>query len=274
MTMTELFITLSILFIAALCRQWLGKAKAARKNSAPTQRPLWMGPDLIETTEAIRKAIFRRLQEAGQTVPERSMVSDELAQHHAHAMAAGGFCSSTDPEGESLDGRLRRLHPNFVGTLAEWNRALGGAGSHNSGSLAENLLNGPGADGRSLFEAMAKAPFNLLGLGLAGNSQRVILCVILADHWATQLDVPPLLEREGCWAVTAELAAGTTASELCAALVTADGVVGNSSPPAVTMGDGKQQQRICAYPERITDLSNTSVQWSRGSVAAIRIPLP
>jgi len=242
--------------------------------TAPQHRPLWMGPDLIETSELVREKVLTLLQQAGHRNIERHPASDELAGHHSHAMAERNFCSSTDPEGEGPTERLQRLHPRMVMTVLEWNHSMDSLHAENPQHLADLLLGGPDANAQELSELISSQTCNLLGVGISGSASRAWVCIVLGHHWATMTSDRPQIEREGTRPVAAELVAGTRREQLSAALLPEANLTLSAVPAEPFSHDEWSDDRICVYPSEIEETATARIQWYRDGIEAIPVLLP
>ena len=266
-----LFMVIILLMVVKLIIPLLS---ATERGNAPQHRPLWMGPDLTLTTEAVREAVLLLLAKVGQSGVERHPASDELAQHHAYAMAARGFCCAIDPEGEGPAQRLGRLHPKMVISLLEWDRSVDALSVQDAEQLAELLLAGPDESGQQLASLLSSQPCNILGVSVSGSASRATLCIVAGHHWATLVTQRPQIERAGTWPVGAELAQGTKREQLSAALLP------KSAPPLVGVtaepfsDDQWDDERICVYPTALGDMEGVLLQWYRDGVAGVPVNLP
>jgi len=259
---------IAIIFIARIVARW-GKA-----NPVPELRPLWLGPDLVETTECARTLIDELREKHGLEPLERHPAVDELAQHHAYDMAERGFCGPVDPEGVDLEERLVRLHPTMVGALSEWQRETRELPSNQPAELAQSLLTGSPSEEKALAALVLAEGLNCMGIAVAGSAERATLCIVFAHHWATLVPDRPHLEREGTWPVTVELIEGTTIEQLSAALV-ADGRTAMAQVRAERFSiDEWEDERACVYLNACDDMEAMRVQWYRLSVGAVPLPLP
>ena len=249
-------------------------AYSQRTQLAPQHRPLWMGPDLLEVTEVVREQMLVLLAQGGYSGIVRHPASDELAQHHAYAMAARGFCSAIDPEGEGPEQRLQRLHPKMVMTLVEWERSVDALNIQDPLELAKLLLSGPGANGKQLDELLTSGQFNLLGVSASGSASRASLCIVLGHHWATIVKDRPQIERPESWVVAAELVEGTRCEQLSAALLTESGLQLGAVQAEPFSNDDWPDQRICVYPAALENMEGARIQWRRDGIDAVPVSLP
>ena len=245
-----------------------------KSQAAPQQRPLWMGPDLLEVTELVRDQMLTLLGQAGYSGILRHPASDELAQHHAYAMAARGFCDPVDPEGEGPEQRLQRLHPKMVMTLIEWDRSVDALNSQEPLELAKLLLSGTDASGKQINELLNSGEFNLLGVSVSGSASRASLCIVLGHHWATLVADRPSIERTETWVVAAELVNGTRYEQLSAALLTESGLQLGAVEAEPFSKDEWSDPRVCVYPAALENMEGARIQWHRDGIEAVPVSLP
>jgi hypothetical protein len=261
-------ITLGIILIARTVARW------GTDSSVPKSSPLWVGPDLVETTECARTLIDRMRQENGLRTLDRHPAVDELAQHHAHDMAERGFCDPIDPDGAGLEDRLVRLHPTMVGVLSEWERVALELRLDQPSELAESLLAGSPNEEQALAELALGEPLNCMGISVAESGSRVSICIVFAHHWATLIPDRPHLERPGTWPISAELIEGTTVEQLSAVLLP-DGITPTGQVRAESFSAGEwEDTRVCAYVREGGNMDAARLQWYRLSAGAVPLPLP
>ena len=267
-----LILAVAVLLASAKYFQHLGNSRSSAR--APKHRPLWMGPDLIETTEHIRRHVLSLLQQAGHSEVSQHPASDELAQHHAFAMAARNFCGPVDPEGEGPSQRLRRLHPEMVMALVEWDCSVDALHARDAQHLAELLIEGPDTQGLELSKLIGSQQCNILGVSASGSASRACVCIVLGHHWATLTSDRPQLERTGTWPVAAELVPGTRREQLSAVLISEKGTESLPVAAEAFSKDEWSDDRICAYPDALEQMEGVRIQWRREGVLAITVPVP
>ena len=261
-------VILGVIFVARTIAHW------GRDSPVPGSPPTWIGHDLVETADCVQSLIDKMRQDHGLEPLERHPAVEELALQHAHDMAERKFFGPVDPDGADLAARLVRLHPTLVAALSEWEGEGQPAHAADALELADSLLSGSPGEGAQLSELARLEPLNAMGIGVAGSAQRATVCVVFAHHWATLVRDRPTSEREGSWAVAAELVAGTQVEQLSAALLP-DGVTPLGQVPAEPFsGDGWEETWVCVYVKAVDNLDAARVEWYRGSVKAVALPLP
>jgi hypothetical protein len=261
-------VVLGVMFLARTVAGW------GKDSPVPGSAPAWIGHDLVEAADCVQILIDRIRQEHGLEPLERHPAIEEMALQHAHDMAVREFFGPIDPDGVDLDARLVRLHPTMVVSLSQWQGEGRTVHAADASELASSLLSGSIGEGKALQDLARVESLNAMGIGVAGSAQRATVCIVFAHHWATLLRDRPSTDREGTWAVAAALVPGTKVEQLSAALLP-DGVTPMGQVPAEPFShDGWEETWVCVYVKAVDNLDAARVQWYRGSVQAVALPLP
>jgi hypothetical protein len=179
-------------------------------ENAPHGSPGWTGPDAT----ALDAALGELIQELRTPPPARLAALDELAAHHAFDMAMRRFDGERTPEGEGLEGRHLRLHPEVVGEAAQWQELADvDAGWSEPARVLDALVGPDSRRGTALREPLRNHEIGEIGVGAAVEKGRVALCVVMMSRWATLDDTEPPPAHDGC-IFRGELGPGVEADQL------------------------------------------------------------
>lgn len=171
---------------------WFARNTATPNPGAmPQGRPTWMGADPVQVTGAVRAAL------ASRGVSGSSDALDELAQHHAFDMASHNYCHEVDPVGAGLRDRRRRLTPDYIGSMEEWDTLVVPPTIPTPEALTEALLVGEGPQGEQLAHLLDRPGWTAVGLSVAAEHQRAALCAVFGRFLGTadridRVDDPPV----------------------------------------------------------------------------------
>lgn len=146
-------------------------ALVRRGRKAPhSARPAWMGVDAVQAEADLRSGLDQARWRGGAPPMDSDDGLEEMARHHAHALARLGRDSAVDDQGRDVDGRRVLLYPELLGRLAEHRCVV----QADDADIATDTLVA------ELVAPWSDATWTAGAVGVATHGRHVAACAVLA----------------------------------------------------------------------------------------------